>query len=64
MHRFPDIYLTTEGRSAFNSLTGKPAGNRPVGRPRRRCEDNIIMNLKQIAINARNLIGWAQDKDI
>ena len=39
-----------EGRRAFNILTGKPAGNRPLGRPRRRWEDNIRMNLKDIVL--------------
>ena len=33
-------------RSAFKILTGKPTGKRPLGRPRRRWEDNIRMNLK------------------
>ena len=31
-----------EGRSAFRILTGTPTGKRPLGRPRRRWEDNII----------------------
>ena len=35
-----------EGRSAFKILTGTSAGNRPLGRPRRRWEDNIRMDLK------------------
>jgi hypothetical protein len=35
-----------EGRSAFKILTATPAGKRPLGRPRRRCEDNIKMDLK------------------
>ena len=35
-----------EFRSGFKILTGKPTGNRPVGRPRRRWEDNIRMDLK------------------
>ena len=42
-----------EGRSAFNILTGKPTGKRPFGRPRRRWEDNIRMELKEIGINTR-----------
>ena len=37
-----------EARSAFKILTGKPAGKRPLGRPRRR------MDLKEIGINTRN----------
>ena len=34
-----------EGRSAFKILTGKPTGKRPLGRPRRRWENNIRMGL-------------------
>ena len=33
-------------------LTGKPTGKRHLGRPRRRWEDNIRMNLEEIVINA------------
>ena len=35
-----------EGRSAFNILTDKPTGKRPLGKPRRRWEDNIRMDLE------------------
>ena len=44
------------GRSCGQNgiLTGKPAGKRPLGRPRRRWEDNIIMDLKEIGINTRD----------
>ena len=35
-----------EGRSAFKILTGKPTGKTPLGRPRRRWEDHIRMDLK------------------
>ena len=45
-----------EGRSAFKILTGKPTGKRPLGRPRRRWEDNIKMDLKEIGINMRNWV--------
>ena len=41
-----------EGRSAFKILTGKPTGKRPLGRPRRRWEDNIRMDLEEVCINA------------
>ena len=37
-----------EGKSAFKILTGPPEGNRPLGRPRRRWEDNIRMVLQEI----------------
>ena len=36
-----------EGRSAFKILTRTPARNRPLGRPRRRWEDNVKMDLKK-----------------
>ena len=52
-----------EGRSAFKILTGKPTGKRPLGRPRRRWEDNIRMDLEKICINARNWVDSAQDRD-
>ena len=42
-----------QGRSAFEILTGKPTGKRPLGRPRSRWEDNIRMDLKEIGINMR-----------
>ena len=35
-----------ESRSAFKMLTSKPTEKRPLGKPRRRCEDNIRMSLK------------------
>jgi hypothetical protein len=37
-----------ESRSAFKILTVKPTGKRPLRRPRRRWEDNIRMDLKEI----------------
>ena len=50
-----------EGRSTFKILTGKPTGKRPLGRPRRRWEDNLRMNLEQICINAGIWVDSAQD---
>ena len=52
-----------EDRSAFKILTGKPTGKRLLGRPRRRWEDNIRINLEEICINARNWVDLAQDRD-
>ena len=43
-----------EGRNAFDILTGKPTGKRLLGKPRHRSEDNVIMDLKEIWINAIN----------
>ena len=52
-----------EGRSAFKILTGTPAGKRPLGKPRRRWEDNIRMVLKEIGINKRNWVDYSHDRD-
>ena len=52
-----------EGRSSFKTLTGKPTGKRPLGRPRRRWEDNIRMELEEIGINAGNLVDSGQDRN-
>ena len=52
-----------EGRSAFIILTGKPTGKRPLGRPRRRWEDKIIMDLEEIGINADNWVDSTQDRN-
>ena len=52
-----------ENRSAFKILTNKPTGKRPLGRPRRRCEDNIRMDFEEVGINAGNWVDSAQDRD-
>ena len=52
-----------EGRRAFNILTGTPAGKIPLERPRRRWEDNIRVDLKEIDTNTRNWVDLAQDRD-
>jgi hypothetical protein len=52
-----------KSRSAFKILTGALAGKRHLGRPRRRWEDNIRMDLKEIGINTRNWVELAQDRD-
>ena len=52
-----------EGRSALKILTGKPSGKRPLGRPLRRWEDNIRMDLEEIGINAGNWVDSAQDRN-
>ena len=52
-----------ERRSAFKMLTGTPTGKRRLGSHRRRWEDNIRMDLKEICINTRNWVDSAQDRD-
>ena len=39
-----------EGRSAFKILIGKLTGKRPLGRPKRRWDDNIRMHVKKIVV--------------
>jgi hypothetical protein len=41
-------------------LVGKPEGKRPLGRPRRRWEDNIKMHLREIVIDGANWIRLAE----
>ena len=52
-----------EGRTAFKILTGKPTGKKPLGRPRRRWEDNIRMDFEEIGINTGNWVDSAQDRN-
>ena len=52
-----------EGKSDFKILTGTSAGKRALGRLRRRWMEHIRMDLKEIGINTRNLVGLAQDRD-
>jgi hypothetical protein len=50
-------------RGAYNMLVGRPEGRRPLGRPRRRWEDNIKMYLGEIGFGDVDWIHWAQDTD-
>jgi hypothetical protein len=52
-----------EVRGAYNILVGRPEGRRPVGRPRRRWEDNIKMDLREIRFGYVDWIDLAQDRD-
>jgi hypothetical protein len=51
-----------EGRGVYRVLIGSPEGRRPLGRPRRRWEDNIKMVLREIGIDEVNWIPLAQDR--
>jgi hypothetical protein len=52
-----------EGRGAYRALVGKPEGRRPLGRPRRRWEDNIKMDLREVGWEGADWIDLAQDRD-
>jgi hypothetical protein len=51
-----------EVRSAY-ILVGRPEGRRPLRRPRRRWEDNIEMDLREIGFGDVDWMHWAQDRD-
>jgi len=52
-----------EGRGVYRVLMGKPEGRSPLGRPRRRWEDNIKMDLQEVRCGDTDLIELAQDRD-
>ena len=52
-----------EGRSVFKILTGKPKRTRPLGKPRGRWDVNIIMELNEVGVNARDWVCSVQDED-
>ena len=49
-----------EVRSAIKNFTDKPTGNRSSGKPRRRWEDNVRMDLKEISIDMGNWVDSAR----
>jgi hypothetical protein len=52
-----------EVRGAYKILVGRFEGRRPLGRPRRRWEDNIKMDLREIRFGDVDWIHLAQDRD-
>jgi hypothetical protein len=52
-----------EKRNAYRILIGKPEGKKPLGRPRRRWEDNIRMDLREIGWGGMDWIDLPQDRD-
>jgi len=51
-----------EGRDVYGILVGRPEGKRPLGRPRRRWEESIKMDLREIGIDEANCTWLAQDR--
>ena len=51
------------GRGVYRVCVGKLEGKRQLGRPRRRCEDNITMDLQEVGCGGTDWIGLAQDRD-
>jgi hypothetical protein len=52
-----------EVRVAYNVSVVTSEGKRPLGRPRRRREDNIKMDLREIGFGDVDWIHWPQDRD-
>ena len=52
-----------EGSGVHRVLVGKPERKRPLGRPRRRCEDNIKMDLQEMGRGCGNWMELTQDRD-
>jgi hypothetical protein len=52
-----------EVSGAYNILVGRPEGRRPLGRPRRRWEDNIKIDLREIGLGEVDWINLAQDRN-
>jgi len=53
-----------ERKVVYRVLVGKPEGKRPLGRPRRRWEDNIKMDLQEVGCGGMDWLELAQDRDI
>jgi hypothetical protein len=52
-----------EDRGVYRVLVGKPEGKKPLGRPRRRLEDNIRMDLQEVRGGRGDWVELAQDRD-
>jgi hypothetical protein len=52
-----------EERKVYKVLVGKPEGKRPLGRPRRRWEDGIRMDIREIGLGGVDWIRLSEDRD-
>jgi len=57
------VARTGEEREVYRVLVGKPAGRKPLGRPRCRWVDNIRTDLQEVGWGYMDWIGLAQDRD-
>ena len=62
MRRAGHVARMGVGRGVHRVLVGKPEGKRPLGRPRRRWEDNIKMDLREVG-GCGDRMELAQDRD-
>jgi hypothetical protein len=56
------VARTGKGRGVYRVLVGRPKNKKPLGRHRRRWEDNIRLDLREIVIDGANWIQLAQDR--
>jgi hypothetical protein len=49
--------------TAYRILVGRPEGRRPLGRPRRKWEDNIKMDVQEVGWGGVDWIDMVQDRD-
>jgi hypothetical protein len=54
MRRAGHVACMVEGRGVYRVLVGRPEGKRPLGRPRRRWDDTIKMDLRKTGIDGAN----------
>ncbi|KAJ4439963.1 hypothetical protein ANN_08094 [Periplaneta americana] len=52
-----------KSRNAYRMLVGRPEGKSPLERPRRRWEDNIKIDLREVGYDGRDWINLAKDRD-
>ena len=63
LSRCVNVARMGEGRGVHRVLVGKPEGKRPLGRPRRRWEDNIKLDLQEVGGSCGDWMELAQDRD-
>jgi hypothetical protein len=56
------VACSAYGEGVNRVLVGKPEGKRPLGRPRRRCKDNITMDLQEVGCGSMDWIELASGK--
>jgi len=63
MRRAGHVACMGEERGVYRVLVGKPEGRRPLGRPRLRWVDNIMMDLQEVGCGYMDWICLAYDRD-
>ena len=57
------VPCTEQSKNAYTILVGKPEGKRALGRPRRRWEDTIKMDLREVGCDPGDWVALAEDRD-